>query len=170
LPPATSVYAAFTLILPDGEQIQYTNTTNPNNNFSTAYFVPTLGSDPAYYGSTITWNGNCVYDGYGCWNLKLKKGTTYVFPEEAHLPSVRAAGVRAIIDRYGNTLTIARDGRTVTYTYDSYSASGRPPCSSVGMLCAVTDANGGVTSYSYDSSHHMLTVTDPRGYTQVANT
>ena len=62
-------------------------------------------------------------------------------------------------------------GRTVTYTYDSYSLSGRPTCNSAGMLCAVTDANGGVTSYSYCGGNRMLTVDRPAWqHAQIANT
>ena len=48
-------------------------------------------------------------------------------------------------------ITQVRDnaGRTVNYTYTA------------GRLTSVTDANGGVTSYTYNTNHQMLTVTDP---------
>jgi hypothetical protein len=62
----TPEYQYITLILADGEQVQYTNTAVPNTVFETANFVPTLTTDPSYYGSVITWNGTCPYDGFGC--------------------------------------------------------------------------------------------------------
>ena len=179
------LYDAFTLILPDGQQVQYTNTYTQNlGSYQDAYFVPTLTSDPTYYGSTITWNGNCSYDVYGCWNLRLKNGTTYVFPEEGHLTSVRQAGVRAISDRHGNTLTVTRDangnkqqitspnGHWIQFASDSsnritqatddlgrtvtytYDSCG------TGYLCKVTDANGGVTTYAYYTASNE----PPSGY------
>lgn len=38
------------------------------------------------------------------------------------------------------------------------------------MLCAVTDANGGVTSYSYDGGDRLLTSSDQLAHTQISNT
>jgi YD repeat-containing protein len=49
-------------------------------------------------------------------------------------------------------------GRTVGYTY----ASGR--------LWKVTDAAGGVTEYTYDTSDRMLTIEDARGITYLTHT
>jgi YD repeat-containing protein len=44
-------------------------------------------------------------------------------------------------------------GRTVTYDYSS------------GRLWKVTGAAVGITEYTYDSSHRMLTIEDARGIT-----
>jgi hypothetical protein len=198
------LYQSITWILADGQQVRYNNITVPNDNFYTSHFVPAVTSDRSYYGSIITGNGNCAFDSLGCWNLRTKDGTTYIFPEEAHLTSVRQAGVRAIIDRYGSTVTINCDangnktlitspngrwiqftndttnnritqatddlGRTVSYTYNSYSGTGRPTFSSTNMLCAVTDANGGITSYSYDGGNRLLTLSDQLTHTAISNT
>ena len=135
------------------------------------------------YGSTITWNNST---GNG-WLLTLKNGTIYSFPEEGNSPA--ASALAGITDRYGNALTINRDtngnitqitspngrwvqfasdsnnritqatddlGRTVTYGYDT--------CGS-GYLCSVIDANGGTTSYSYDTSNNP----PPSGYGGTGN-
>jgi YD repeat-containing protein len=37
------------------------------------------------------------------------------------------------------------------------------------MLCSVTDANGGVTGFTYDSGNRMLTITDPRSNVVTTN-
>lgn len=191
-----TLYTKLDLILSDGEQVNYINTNSNTSDYPHSLFVPTLSSDAAYYGSTMTWNGNG-------WNLTRKDGTVYAFPDSFGQNNPAKAALISITDRLGNKLTISRDsngnitqitspngrwmqfqhdasnritqatdgiGRTVTYTYDSYTATGRPTCSSTGMLCAVTDAKGGVTSYSYDGGDRMLTVSDPRGNTAVTNT
>ena len=64
----------------------------------------------------------------------------------------------------GHHITQATDnlGRTVTYTYNS-------PTNGFGRLMSVTDVNGGVTAYTYDSLSRMLTVTDPRGTVTTTN-
>ncbi len=190
------LYSTLDLVLPDGEKVHYTNTSSNPSSWIQANFVPTLTSNPAYYGSAITWNGNG-------WNLRLRNGTIYSFPDSFNINNPAKAALIGVTDRYGNQLTISRDsngnvtqitspnsrwvqfthdsnnrvtqatdniGRTVTYTYNSYSAAGRPTCNSSGMLCAVTDANGGVTSYTYDGADRILTITDPRGNTQLTNT
>ena len=190
-------YTAVYLILPDGEEVQYTNTSSNQSYWAVANYVPTLTSNSMFYGSVITWNSS----NNNGWLLRLKNGTVLSFPANGTTPA--GSALLGITDRYGNQLTISRDangnitqiaspngrwlefthdssnritqatdniGRTVSYTYDSYSATGRPTCNSSGLLCAVTDANGGITSYTYDSADRMLTVTDARGYTHVTNT
>jgi RHS repeat-associated protein len=184
------------LILPDGEQVYFTNIGNVNS-FTQAVYTPTLSPGAAYYGSSITWNG------IG-WNLRLKDGTTYVFPDSEDLNIPALAAVTSIFDRYGNKLTITRDGsgnvtqitspdgrwvqfqhdsgnritqtidnigRTITYRYDlDTGTTCNQPAAAVGLLCQVTDANGGITKYTYDAGNRLLTIVDRRGNTALTNT
>ena len=50
-------------------------------------------------------------------------------------------------------------GRTVGYQYDGSA-----------RLWKVTDPENGVTEYSYDASHRMLTMRSPRFYTDTTTT
>src|SRR5207244_1504775 len=108
--------------------------------------------------------------------------------------NAQGAAITSMQDRHGNQLTFTRDanknltditspngrwihftidtssritqatdqsGRTVQYTYDT-------PCGS-GLLCKVTDANGGVWSHTYDANKNMLTITDPRQIVYLTN-
>lgn len=165
------------LILADGAKIHYTRISS-GTGFTDAIYEHTE-TPSQFYKSQLYWNNN------GGWDLRLKNGTVFVFPDNAPLNSIR--------DRYGNQITITRSsglfgnitklsspsgrwleftygsgnrisqikdnsGRTVGYTYD---ASNR--------LWKVTDANGEITEYTYDSSHRMLTITDARGILYLTN-
>jgi YD repeat-containing protein len=173
----TSPWTYQYLILPDDAGVFYPRISSGTSN--TDAIFQTNSAPGQFYRSTVAWNGNG-------WNLTLKDGTVYTFPDSYQTTNPAKAAVIAIADRRGNSVTIKRDdrgniiqitspngrwlnvthdsnnritqlqddlGRTVTYTYDT--------CAS-GMLCRVTDADGLVTSYTYDSSDRMLTTTDPR--------
>lgn len=169
-------YQEADLILPDGGRIHYVRI-SPGTGFGDAVYEHTA-TPSAFYKSLLSWNGNG-------WDLKLKDGTVYVFPDFAPLKSIR--------DRYGNQVTITRSGgatgnitqitspngrwlqftydpsnritqakdnagRTVNYTYD---AGGR--------LWKVTDPKDGVTEYTYNSFNRMLTIKDARQITYLTN-
>ncbi len=172
-------YSWADLVLPDGGRIHY-NRISPGTDAFFAVFEHT-STPTRFYGSRISWNGQG-------WDLKLKDGTVYVFPDGFLGPTPSIIGMR---DRSGNVLTLIRDsqgnltkilspsGRWIEFTYDAskritqakdnigrvvtyeYDASGR--------LWKVTNPAGGVTEYTYDSSHRMLTVKNPRGIVQVIN-
>jgi YD repeat-containing protein len=55
---------------------------------------------------------------------------------------------------------IQSPGRTVSYSYDTCGT---------GLLCSVTDANGGVWKYTYDANNNMTSITDPRNITYLQN-
>jgi RHS repeat-associated protein len=181
----TSPYTYQDLILPDGGRVRYTRT-SPGTSFSDAVYTHT-NTGSKYFGSVLKWAGQS-----GCyWELKLKDGMRYCFPEAAGATSARAGAVNAISDRFGNALSMTRDanknlirlvtpnGRTVDLVYDTsnritsvtdnlgrtasylYDASGR--------LTKATDPLGNFETYTYDASHNMLTVTDKRGNTMVTN-
>lgn len=168
-------YQETDLILPDGGRIHYVRI-SPGTSYTDAVYEHTT-TPSAFYKSRISWNGNG-------WDLKLKDGTVYVFPDFSPLKSIR--------DRYGNQITITRSGgnsgnitqltspngrwlqflydgnrvtqakdntgRTVNYTYDT---SGR--------LATVTDPKGGVTQYTYDASNRMFTIRDARNIVFLTN-
>jgi RHS repeat-associated protein len=165
------------LVLPDGEQIKY-NRSDPDTSWDDAEFSE-VGHPGPFSGSFITWNGNG-------WNLTTKDGTTYVFGDVAPL--------QAIIDRFGNEITISHsgdqsgpitdivspNGRWIEFTYNgdgdvsqAVDNSGRQTSyqyNSNDQLIAVTDVRGNTEQYAYDSAGNMTTVTDPLGHIVTTNT
>jgi RHS repeat-associated protein len=165
-------YQQTDLILPNGGRVHYVRI-SPGTGWGDAIYEHTETTGP-FYKSRISWNG-------GGWDLKLRDGTVYVFPEYAPLRYIR--------DRYGNQITINRSGSNITeitsphgrwiqFTYDSnritqardnigravnyaYDTSGR--------LWRVTDPNGGITEYTYDTSNRMRTIKDARGIVYLTN-
>ena len=178
----TASYSYSELILPDGGRIRY-NRISAGTSWANAVYVHT-STTTMYYGSVIAWNG-------AGWNLTLRNGTVYIFPDGSGATIPQQAAIIGIRDRYGNTVSLTRDSnhnltqittpnnRWIQFTYDashritqaldnigrtvsySYDASGR--------LATVTDAKGGTTTYTYDSSSNMLTITDPLGLTYLTN-
>lgn len=170
------------LILPDGGRIHY-DRISPGTNWGDAVYEHTA-SPTEFYKSQIKWNGNG-------WDLTLKNGTVFVFPESEAAPLPRYAALTGVRDRYGNVLNLTRDanknltrisspsGRWMEFTYDSANRitqardnAGRTvgyEYDSGGRMWKVTDVSGGVTEYGYDSLHRMLTVKDPRGIVYLTN-
>jgi RHS repeat-associated protein len=166
-------YQELDLILPDGGRIHYVRI-SPGTGFGDAVYEHTE-TPSAFYKSRISWNS-------ATWELRLKDGTLYVFPEYQPLQSIR--------DRYGNQITIARtagkitqitspNGRWIQFTYDTSSRitqakdnSGRTvnyTYDAGGRLWKVTDLAGGVTEYTYDTSNRMLRIKDPRNIVYLTN-
>ncbi|MBS1868275.1 MAG: RHS repeat protein [Actinobacteria bacterium] len=133
-----------------------------------------------FYGSKFVFNG--AVPG---WDLTLRDGTVYRFGDNAPL--------QAIIDRYGNTLTLTRsagqngnitrvtapNGRWVRFAYDGGNRvtqatdnAGRVVAYTYdagGRLATVTDPVGNQTAYTYDANGNMTTIHDARGHDYVTN-
>ena len=142
-----------------------------------------IATPTAFQGSRIAWNSG--------WDLKLRDGTLYRFPDSSSATRPQQAAVTSIQDRYGNTLTLERDsnknltkitspkGRWISLTIDgshritkawdnigrvvtyTYDGSGR--------LTAVKDPAGGLTEYTYDPLHRMLTLKDAKAIVFLTN-
>ncbi|SMF56459.1 RHS repeat-associated core domain-containing protein [Pseudogulbenkiania subflava] len=168
-------YQTADLILPDGGRIHYVRI-SAGTSYADAVYEHTA-TPTRFYKSRLAWNGNG-------WNVTLKDGTVYVFPDFAPMSSMR--------DRYGNTITFTRgsngyitritspNGRYIDFTYDAsnritqakdnlgrtvsytYDATGR--------LATVTDPNLGVEQYAYDTNTgNMISVTRPQGNQMMTN-
>ena len=174
-------YTFVDLILPDGGRVHYDRVT-PGTSFSDAIYEHT-GSPSPFYKSRIRWIGG--------WELKLRDGSVYIFPDGENQVVPSKAALIGMRDRHGNSLTLSRNGdgdltkittpngRFLEFTYDTshritkakdhigreilyaYDAGGR--------LQQVTELNLGTTKYTYDTSNRMLTVEDPRGIVYVTN-
>jgi RHS repeat-associated protein len=169
------------LILPDGGHVHY-DRISPGTSFGDAVYEH-VGSPSIFYKSTIRWIGG--------WELKLRDGTVYTFPDSEAATVPRAAAATGMRDRFGNSLTLARDsnhnltqittpnGRYIQFTYDasnritqardnigrtvSYTYDGS------GRLWKVTDVTGGLTQYGYDTSNRMTTIKDAKATTYITN-
>jgi RHS repeat-associated protein len=172
-------YTAADLVLPDGARVHYVRT-SPGSSWEGAVYEA-QNAPGEFYGSKFVFNG--AVPG---WDLTLRDGTMYRFGDNAPL--------QAIIDRYGNTLTLTRsagqngnitritapNGRWVRLTYDTGNRatqatdnSGRRASYSYdasGRLATVTDPVGNQTSYRYDANGNMTTIHDARGHDYVTNT
>jgi RHS repeat-associated protein len=173
---STNQYQVVDLYLPGFGPIHYVRT-SPGTGFADAVFQ-TTATPGNFYKSTISWNGNG-------WNLKLRDGTLYVFGENAPL--------QAIIDAYGNqislirsqgklgniTMVVSSSGRWIKFTYDGSNRitqakdnSGRTVLygyDTGGRLQTVTDPNSGITRYGYDSNNRLITITDPLNFLYLTN-
>jgi len=173
-------YTFVDLILADGGRVHF-DRVSPGTSFSDAVYEHT-GSPSVFFKSRIRWVGG--------WELKLKDGRIFLFPDGENQVVPRKAALIGMRDRYNNSLTLTRDtdgnltrittqnGRYIDFTYVSnritkakdnigrevnytYDASGR--------LKEVLGANGGVTKYTYDTSSRMLTVEDARAIVFLTN-
>lgn len=174
-------YTFVDLILPDGGRVHYERV-SPGTSFSDAVYEHT-GGPSRFYKSRIRWVGG--------WELKLRDGFIYNFPDGENQVVPRKAALTGIRDRHNNSLILTRNvdgdltrittanGRWIEFTYDTshritkakdnigreilyaYDAPGR--------LQQVTELNLGTTKYTYDTSNRMLTVEDPRGIVYVTN-
>ena len=178
---ATWPYTFVDLILPDGGRLHYDRVSG-GTSFIDAVYEHTGGPSP-FYKSRIRWVGG--------WELKLRDGSSFIFPDGENQVVPGKAAVISMRDRHGNALILTRDGngnltritspngRWIELTYDgssritkakdnigreilyAYDPSGR--------LSQVTELNLGTTKYTYDTSNRMLTVEDPRGVVYVTN-
>ena len=181
----TNPYTYIDVIMPDGGRLHF-DRTSPGTSWTDAVYEHTT-SPTGYYGAQIAWSGAAFG---GQWILTTKDGTKYFFPECAGGVGNQCA-LRQIVDRYGNTVTLTRDGnsnltqitspngRWLSLTYDTSNRvtqatdnSGRSvhySYDSSGRLHTFTDANGGITTYNYDSSNNMTTIQDARGIVYLTN-
>ncbi len=164
-----------TLVIPPGTRIPFSR--QPDGSYINT-------DEPSYRGSRLTFNAD------GTSNLRMKDGTRYSFERVGGLlvgitdrngNQVRFLreveyNVNKIIDSGGREINIGiqilgRDvitsitdpiGRKVIYNYDYMESTGR--------LRSVTDINGGITQYTYDSKGRMKSISDPRGNIILTNT
>jgi YD repeat-containing protein len=120
-----------------------------------------------------------VHNGDGTWTFTRHGTQIFTFNASGQLTAERDLnGYTTTIGSVGATQTITDPaGRTFTLTYTSgritqLTDTASPPRSvafayndGAGNLTDVTDVGGGNWHFTYDASHRMLTMRDPRGYT-----
>lgn len=178
-------YTYLDLVLPDGSRIHYPRI-SPGTSYTDAVYQHTA-SPTMFYGSTINWNSTL-----SGWDLHLKDGELWHFPDSYQASRAPQGGVISIQDRFGNTVTITRDragnvqqitspnGRWLQFANDTTNNrvnqitdnTGRTvkyTYDSSGRLSTVTDPNGNVTTYTYDSLNEMTSIKDGRGIVYLQN-
>ncbi|WP_344844083.1 RHS repeat-associated core domain-containing protein [Kribbella ginsengisoli] len=169
------------LNLIDGSQVHFART-SPGTSFTDAAFEA-RGTIGQFAGATMAWNGRG-------WDLRLRDGTVLIYGDEAPLQGIR--------DRFGHTVTIRRiaknvygsqigaivsitssEGFWLTYDYDTagqvlaiHDNAGRTVSYTydTGLLKTVTDVNGGVTTYGWDTAKRLTTITDAKNQVFLTNT
>jgi len=120
--PNPTPYTYQELILADGGRVRF-NRISPGTGWTDAVYEHTF-SPTAFYKAKIVWNG-------AGWNLTLKDGTVYTFPDGTGATRPQQGALTRIKDRTGNTLSLVRDtnanltairapsGRWMELTYDA---------------------------------------------------
>jgi YD repeat-containing protein len=180
------------LILNDGARIRF-DRISPGTGFVDAVYVHASAQD-AFYGARLTWNNDPSAQN---WNLVVKDGSTFVFPEASTSTNPFCQAPVQFSDRYGNTVQLQRDpksnsptgcqlrkivspnGRFISLTHDTQGRItqaqdnlGRTVTytyDAPGRLSTVTDAGGGVTTYTYNDQNQMVTIQDARGIVYLTN-
>jgi RHS repeat-associated protein len=105
----------------------------------------------------------------GSFTLTKKDKTVYIFKSIAGTLFLVGGPVwrlTSIVDRNGNTTTLAYTGGNLTAVTDTYGRALTFAYNAQSHLTSVADPDGRVTKFQYDVTGHMLTtVTDPLGNT-----
>ncbi len=117
------------LVLPDGGQVVYLPTVFcPGGGVDCASVVYTHTATPTpFYNSQLTYSASDHR-----WHITLRDGTVYLFGDGAPLQAIR--------DRYGNQITLARNGGTNAYG------------DNVGNVTQITSPNGRWIRLTYDTN------------------
>jgi RHS repeat-associated protein len=160
----TFPYTYIDLIQPDGGRIHY-NRISPGTGVVDAVYE-TASAPTRFYKSQIVYNTATL-----AWDMTLKDGTVYTFPDSFNADRPQKAALTRIRDRFGNTLTIARDangsltritspnGRLLDFT--SEAVPGTSPQQY--RLKTVTDHIGRQVVYTYDTANRLAQVQDVGG-------
>jgi len=183
----TSPWTSVDLILPNGGKVHYLRTSAGTGYSDAVYTASVRGTK--YDGSTISYTGS----GSCYWKLKFKDGASMCFPESMNSTNARAAAATSMTDRFGNTITIERNGnhdlrkvtspneRWIEFTYDTsrritdaVDSAGRVlkyEYNVNGRLIKVTMPDSTFEAYTYTASakSNMATVRDQRGHMMVTN-
>lgn len=172
---------AIEMILAHGGRVRF-EPTGTSHDYTSAIFASKLPG--AFYKAQLRF----VNDGSGnAFWVTLKDGRRLAF-------SYYQSRLKWIEDRYGNRITVFRDGSnridrlvspqgryiTLAHQHSSCSSCITTATDNIGRvvhygydidgrLTTVTDPQGGITTYTYDTAHRMLTVTDRRLNRKVLN-
>jgi len=186
-----SPYTYQELILPDGSRVRFDRISS-GTSYGDAVYAHVSADDP-FYGARLLWTGGNVANP-GPWQLTLRDGTSYFFPDSQGLTNANCQGLIGIRDRYGNQVRLDRsnhlancnlnritspNGRSIAFTYntqnqitqaqDNLGRTVNYTYDSAGRLSTVTDVGGGVTTYTYNDQNRMLTIKDARGIVYLTN-
>jgi YD repeat-containing protein len=174
-------YTYIQLILPDGTTIHY-GRVNPGTGYADAVYANTT-SRTLFRDSQFKWNGNG-------WDLTLKDGTVYIFPEAYNARRPGQGALVSLRDPSGKVLRLARDragnlvrvtspsghwmelnhgGGRLLQARDHLDRVIRYSYDEANRLVAVTDNEGGVTRYSYDQDNRLLTIIESGGALLLSN-
>ncbi len=174
------------IALPDGKLHRFDVAANPQcapgavPSAFTATFTPRADTTSTLsdgYSGSLQFQGDTVYDLDGQpynpsqFTLTTVDGFVYTLDQSFGIKSVKEPNgntvtfnANGIVHSAGLNLTFTRDangrisrvtdpnGKSIVYAYND-----------VGDLISVADRNGGVSTMTYNSSHGLLTFTDPRG-------
>ena len=117
----------------------------------------------------------------GTWTFTRRRVATYVFDDTGQLQSISdLSGNTTTVNHLssGDLSTVAADGRSLTFSYDSNhritgiaDTSGRSvgyAYDTAGNLRTVTDIRAKVWTYGYDTNHRLTSITDPIGHSSTA--
>lgn len=150
------------LILADGGRAHY-----KRSNWGFGYWDATYSESDSgnseFSGSKISWN-------WPGWKLAEPSGRTYYFPDAGPLQRPEQTALIAIVDRYGDRLSLPRDpaGNLIR----AHSSGGRQPDRELDFkydqqnrITQVGERGGPHTDYSYDEGGRLVRVVDPAGRT-----
>jgi RHS repeat-associated protein len=157
-----TTYTFAELVLGNGAKVYYQRTSAGTDKEAAVMAHTGSAQNPAsptsFYGSVLRWNA-----GRPGWDLTFKDGTVYQFAPLGHLGNP----LTGVQDRVGNQLTVSRSGTHGEFIDRITSPNGRwvdfTNDLTNGVVQQIRDNLGRTVSYGYDAQFRLQTVTDAGG-------